>query len=106
MNRTVRSVRECWEYNQPLERLEGVRRCSFCAAREDRHNLPADMCYYGYAAHEFQYPSAEEVALWKFEGHTRPLAAKDFMLSPDARVAEEDVERARAALAENKEWFE
>jgi hypothetical protein len=59
--------RECWEYNRELEKIEGVRRCSFCAAREDRHNLPEDMAYYGYKAHPFGYPTDDEIAGWQQE---------------------------------------
>lgn len=62
--RVVRTVREIWEYNQQLEKSEGVRRCVYCGAREDKHNLPVDMKYYGYEPHIFQYPSREEIEVW------------------------------------------
>jgi hypothetical protein len=59
------TTREIWGYNRELERLEGVRRCVYCGAREDRHNRPEDMAYYDYNAHVFQYPSDDEIAGWK-----------------------------------------
>jgi hypothetical protein len=61
----IRTEREIWEYNRDMERAEGVRRCIYCGAREDRHNDPADMAYYDYKPHVFQYPSEETIALWK-----------------------------------------
>jgi hypothetical protein len=61
----IRTDREIWEYNRDLERLEGVRRCVYCGAREDRHNDPLDMVFYGYKEHVFQYPSDETIEGWK-----------------------------------------
>jgi adenylate cyclase len=58
----TRSAREIWEANQDLERIEFVRRCIYCGARQDRHNLQADMEYYGYASHPFEYQSHENIS--------------------------------------------
>lgn len=67
----MRSQKEIWQFNQALEWIERVRRCTFCGAREDKHNLPADMEYYKYEAHEFVYPSQEEIASYsKLESST------------------------------------
>lgn len=56
--------REIWTDNQDLERIEKVRRCLYCGAKEDGHNLSEDMRYYGYSEHPFQYPSAAEIEDW------------------------------------------
>lgn len=56
--------RDWWESRRDLERTEGVRRCFFCGAREDRHNLPADMAYYRYEAHDFEYATEQEIQEW------------------------------------------
>jgi hypothetical protein len=65
MNEAVRTTREIWGYNRDLERIEAVCRCTYCAVRKDRHNGTADMAYYGYSAHNFQYPGQEEVEQWE-----------------------------------------
>jgi hypothetical protein len=64
-------LRNIWEKRSEggIEQVEGVRRCYYCGAREDRHNLTADMQYYNYKAHAFEYPSEAQIAEWKFEAN-------------------------------------
>lgn len=52
-----------WEANKELRVREGVRRCLYCAAREDLHSDPVYMADHE-PGHAFEAPTAQELAEW------------------------------------------